>query len=72
MDTERDAFDAIEALHQSDFYGRELRVQPANSDDKAKPFNRRTRNSNSGGRASRDNNYGSGGLFSFIKRIFGK
>ncbi len=71
MDTERDAFDAIEALHQSDFYGRELRVQPANSDDKAKPISRRSRNRNSGKQASRDNSSDSGGVLGFIKRIFG-
>ena len=72
MDTESDAFDAIEALHQSDFYGRELRVQPANSDEKSKPNNKRSKSRNIGRRGSKNKTDNAGGLLSFIKRIFGK
>ncbi len=69
MDTESEAHEAIEALHRSDFYGRELRVQPANSGDKSR------RNSKRGGR----NKYRNRGtsergfsIVSFFKNLFGR
>ena len=69
MDTESEAHEAIEALHRSDFHGRELRVQPANSGDKSRD------NSKRGGR----NKYRKRGksergfsIVSFLKNLFGR
>ena len=41
MDSESDAQEAIEALHRSDFFGRELRVQQANAGEKSRDSSKR-------------------------------
>ena len=43
MDTESEAQEAIDALHRSDFYGRELRVQPANTGERSSDSSKRRR-----------------------------
>ena len=67
MDTEREAQEAIEALHGSDFYGRELRVQPANSSEKSRDRPKR------GGRnryGKRDRSEKRFSIVSFFKNLF--
>ena len=69
MAIESDAFDAIDALHRTDFYGRELRVQPANSKDKARNEDRDTKKKYQRGKRSLDGEL-SGGLLGLIKSFF--
>ena len=66
MDTESDAMAAIESLHRSDFYGRELRVQLANTGDKSKERGNRHRSSR-GKQANKDSL-----ITRFFKNLFGK
>ncbi len=67
MSDNRDAESAISALHRQDFYGRELRVHPANSPDK--PRDKNKRNNNFKRRQNRDTHKKSG-LIDKIKSFF--
>ena len=71
MGSEDDAFDAIDTMHRSDFHGRELRVQPANSDEKSKYQNRKSRDRDSSRNSRRS--YGkSSGILGFLKGLLGR
>ena len=69
MDTESEAQDAIDALHRSDFHGRELRVQPANSGDKSSESSKRRRRKQSKYRKRSEKEFS---IMSFFKSLFGR
>ena len=67
MNTENEAMEAIGALHQSDFYGRELRVQPANSGDNSRDTAKRGGRNQSRRRGKSEKGFS---IMSFIKNFF--
>lgn len=69
MDAESEAQEAIEALHRSDFFGRELRVQPANSGDKSSDSYKRRRRKQD---RNRNNSGKAFSIVSFFKNLFGR
>tara|TARA_Y100001970_G_C14220139_1_gene852139 strand:+ start:572 stop:925 length:354 start_codon:yes stop_codon:yes gene_type:complete len=69
MDTESEAQEAIEALHRSDFYGRELRVQPANSGDKSREGSKRDGRKQYRKRGKSERGFS---IVSFFKTLFGR
>ena len=69
MDTESEAHEAIDALHRSDFYGRELRVQPANSGDKSSDSSKRRRRNQNRNQSKPEKRFS---IVTFFKNLFGR
>ena len=69
MDTESEAQEAIDALHRSDFYGRELRVQPANTGDRSRDSSKRRRRNQNRNRNKSEKGFS---IVSFFKNLFGR
>ena len=69
MDTESEANEAIDALHRSDFYGRELRVQPANSGDKSNDSSKRRRRNQNRNQSKPKKGFS---IVTFFKNLFGR
>ena len=69
MDTESEAHEAIDALHRSDFYGRELRVQPANSGDKSSDSSKRRRRNQNRNQSKLEKRFS---IVTFFRNLFGR
>ena len=78
MDNEQEGHDAIEALNGSALHGRELRVDESKPKSEKQNGNGQRRNNRSNKRSGNSNqqpadtnNTDGGGIFGFVKRIFG-
>ena len=69
MDTESEAQEAIDALHRSDFYGRELRVQPANTGERSSDNSKRRRRNKKGNRNKSEKGFS---IVTFFKNLFAR